>query len=469
MDLSKYRDLFSAECQRLLGTVESKLGNPEALRADAQAVFRAFHTLKGMSATMNVPAMVLVAHALEEVCHRVVQGEVAVGDELAQILGEGVDRLRSQLASFMQGVEPLTEGAFEDRVREFLRTGGTFAFTLVASVEETAQPGLESGRESTVERHPLADAQGAIAEALSALGRLRGNVSEHATNEVERIESAVRRLYDEMVALRSVPFGSSIPASRRQIRNVAARHDRLAQLHTSGDDVMLDSALLGRLHGAIVALLNNAVVHGIEAPDVRVANGKPKMGRIGLHAELVGRTLSVRVEDDGAGFDVAGLSKGGADPMREAFRAGVSTHAAVDHDAGRGMGLDAVREVVEAVGGTLSVTSTPGDGTRVRITAPVMADLVRLTLVRAGNQVLGLRRATIRGEGDPATAEPLLDLSPDPAVALVLNDGRAIGVDEVLESGDFLVSAPPFPLHLLRHLRGTTVAPDGRILLVVEP
>ena len=80
MDLSKYRDLFSAECQRLLGTVESKLSDPEALRADAQAVFRAFHTLKGMSATMNVPAMVLVAHALEEVCHRVAPPPPAVWD-----------------------------------------------------------------------------------------------------------------------------------------------------------------------------------------------------------------------------------------------------------------------------------------------------------------------------------------------------------------------------------------------------
>lgn len=469
MDLSKYRDLFSAECQRLLGTVESKLSDPEALRADAQAVFRAFHTLKGMSATMNVPAMVLVAHALEEVCHRVVQGEVAVGDELTHLLGEGIDRLRTQLTAFMQGIEPLTEGAFEDRVREFLRTGGTFAFTLVSSVEETAQAPSENGEERATDLHPLADAQGAIAEALSAVGRLRGMVGESAMTELSRVEDAVRKLYDELVSLRNVPFGSSLPASRRQVRNVAARHGRQAQLHTTGDDVLVDSALLGRLHGAIVALLNNAVVHGIESPDDRVEMGKPKLGRIGLHAERVGRNLVVRVEDDGSGFDVASLSRGGADPMREAFRAGVSTAAEVDHDAGRGMGLDAVREVVEAVGGSLSVTSTPGEGTRVRIVAPVMADLVRLTLVRAGDQVLGLRHASIVGMGDVELCEPLFDLCNDPAVGLKLGDGRIVGVDALLESGDFLVSAPPFPLHLLRHLRGTTVAPDGRILLVVEP
>ena len=468
MDLSKYRDLFSAECQRLLATAESRLSDPEALRSDAQSVFRAFHTLKGMSATMNVPAMVLVAHALEEVCHRVVQGEVAVGEELTQLLGEGSDRLRTQLAAFMQGIEPLNEGAFEDRVRDFLRTGGTFAFTLVSSVEDAAQPTLEGG-DLDPELHPLADAQGAIAEALSAVGRLRGMVGESALAELSRVEGAVRKLYDELVALRNVPFGSSIPASRRQVRTVAARHGRQAQLHTSGEDVLVDSALLGRLHGAIVALLNNAVVHGIEPPDQRVENGKPKIGRIGLNAERVGRTLVVRVEDDGSGFDVASLSRGGADPMREAFRAGVSTAIEVDHDAGRGMGLDAVREVVEAIGGSLSVTSTPGEGTRVRIVAPVMADLVRLTLVRAGDQVLGIRHASIAGTGDPSLAEPLFDLSVAPAIGLAMGDGRIVGVDEIVESGDFLVSAPPFPLHLLRHLRGTTVAPDGRILLVVEP
>jgi hypothetical protein len=100
---------------------------------------------------------------------------------------------------------------------------------------------------------------------------------------------------------------------------------------------------------------------------------------------------------------------------------------------------------------------------------PVLADLVRLTLVRAGGQVLALRTASIEAFDDGELSAPLLDLCADPAVALRLRDGRVVGVDEVLGPGDYLVSAPPFPLHLLRHLRGTTVALDGRILLVVEP
>ncbi len=448
MDLTRYRGLFASEATRHLDAIDRDVASAELVRQEKNAIFRAFHTIKGMSATMNVPAMVLVAHAVEEVCHRVVAGDLPVNDELLLLLAEGSQRLRAQLAAFMAGHEPFTEGAFEDRVREFARGGGTYAFTLLQPIdEETPVSAPDAPRDR------LEHAQGSIAEVLSALGRIRARVEGDAVAEVDRAETAVRRLYEQLVVLRTVPLGGIVPGLRRQLHAVARRHGKAATLIVRGEDVEVDSELLSRLHAALVALLNNAVVHGIEGPETRLDNGKFRVGEVTLAAERVGRTLVLRLEDDGRGFDVAQLGRHGADPLRAAFRDGVTTAAGVTEDAGRGMGLSAVREVVESVGGTLSVTSTPGQGTRVRIVAPVLADLVRLVLVAREGETMAYRAASIVHRD---------------ATHLCFVDGRELLYDHLVDEADYLVSAPPFPLHRLRHLLGTTVAPDGRICLVMD-
>lgn len=445
VDLSRYRDLFAREARRHLDAAEAAIASVDDARVEMPSIFRAFHTVKGMSATMNVPAMVLVAHALEEACLRATRGEVPVADELVVLLGEGIDRLRGQLSAFMAGREPLLEGGFEDRVRDFIRTGGTFAFTLVQAPEEETPPPME------LEAARLEGAQGAVAEALSALGRVRRMPGVDVA-EVGRAEEAIRRLYEQLVGLRGVSFGVVVPGLRRLVRDLAARHRRAATLRCVGEDVVVDAELLSRLHGALVALVNNAVVHGIDDSATRRALSKPRVGTVLLAAERVGRKLVIRVEDDGRGFDVATLGRAGQDPLREAFREGVST-AALSHDAGRGVGLGSVRELVSSVGGTLNVSSTPGAGTRVRIETPVLADLVALWVVRRGSDLAGVRVATVVG---------------CVGTTLQMVDGRAVTVDEVVERGDFIVSAPPFPLQWLRHVRGVSVASDGRVLLVVD-
>ncbi len=447
-DLTRYRDLFAKEATRHLDAIDQDVASIDLVRQEKNAIFRAFHTVKGMSATMNVPAMVLVAHAVEEVCHRVVAGELPVNDELLLLLAEGSQRLRTQLAAFMTGNEPLSEGAFEDRLREFARSGGTYAFTLVQPIEEDAPVAAPDAPRTRLEH-----AQGSIAEVLSALGRIRARVGGEALGEVDRAEAAIRHLHEQLVVLRTVPMASIIPGLRRQLQAVARRHGKAVALVVQGEDVEVDGELLSRLHGALVALINNAVVHGIEDPETRLDIGKYRAGEVLLAVERVGRTLAFRLQDDGRGFDVAQLGRHGADPLQAAFRDGVTTAARVSEDAGRGMGLAAVQEVVESVGGTLSVTSTRGKGTEVRIVAPVLADLVRLVLVEREGETVAYRAAAIVHRD---------------ATHLCFLDGRELLYDRVVDEADYLVSAPPFPLHRLRHLLGTTVAPDGRICLVLD-
>ena len=131
MDRARYLDLFVREANRLLDEVDGRLVNAAALPAEAPFLMRALHTLKGMAATMTVPEMVRVAHAAEELCERLMSGSIATSDELFALLGEGADRLRLQVRGLAEDEEPIAGEGYDARVRELLRTGGTFAFRLV--------------------------------------------------------------------------------------------------------------------------------------------------------------------------------------------------------------------------------------------------------------------------------------------------------------------------------------------------
>ncbi|GDX82025.1 hypothetical protein LBMAG42_38360 [Deltaproteobacteria bacterium] len=452
MDRARYLDLFVREANRLLDDVDGRLVDATVLTAEAPSLMRALHTLKGMAATMTVPEMVLVAHAAEELCERLMAGSIPASEELFAILGEGADRLRLQVRGLAGNEEPITGEGYDARVRELLRTGGTFAFRLVVGGEEEPAPARLQAPDRL-----LAGAQGSIAEALSATRRLRGMVTGEARQEVDRVDAAVRELHEQLVVARSVRFSSIFPALRRHVRGVAARQGKGVTLNFTGDEVEVDDALLSRVLGPLTALLANAIVHGIEDEATRLEARKSRAGRLGVHAERVGNTLVLRVEDDGAGFDIT------------LFEPGVSTVQDADEDAGRGVGLDAVRHLIEALAGSLVVDSSLGRGVRVRIVLPVRADLVSLHVVEVGGCVLGLRSALVEGGELPVGAPGLLDLVSEAPRSLRLIDSRIVGIDELLEEGEWVVSAPPFPLNRLSHIRGTSVAPDGRILLVVEP
>ncbi len=462
MDRDRYRDLFAREARRLLDEAEGLLGSPGP-RA-AQERMRLLHTLKGMAATMSVHPMVAVAHAAESLSEGVLAGRLAPGDEVDVLIGEAIDRIRLHVEATARGEEPPPPDGFEARVAELLRTGGTFAFQLLRTVDDTSEPpALHHAARA------LGDAQGALAEVLSASRRLRALChTAEARAEVDRIDATMRQLYDQLVGLRSVPFASVVPSLRRHVRAVATRQGKRATLVISGEGVEVDEALLARLTGPLSALCANAVVHGIEGLDERRRVQKAPQGRIGLTAENVGRTLVIQVDDDGAGFDTQALGRGGADPRASAFAPGVSTAAHPDADAGRGMGLVGVRHAVDAMAGSLTVESRPGRGTRVRIVVPVLADLMAMYVVEVGSYVLGLRAATVDGVAEGDGAPGVLGLTPHARVTLRLADGRTVGVDRVIEEAELLVSAPPFPLNRLPWVRGTSVAPDGRILLVVE-
>jgi len=321
----------------------------------------------------------------------------------------------------------------------------------------------------------------------------------------------------ELLDARLVPFDSVAERLARGVRQAADAQGRTVDWVLHGGEALLDRGVLERLVPALEHLLRNAVVHGIEPPEVRAAAGKPAAGRLALTLQAQGHDLTLTLTDDGAGLDLARLRERAVarglhaaqvpftrdDAVRCAFAPGVSTAEQVDEWAGRGIGLDAVRSELLALGGRIEGFESPGGGTGWRLVVPLTTAITSVVLVRVDGQVIGLPvpwvEAVRRVHGPELTAAELsgqwreggalmplhwlgalLGSSPRPAavggrrgipVLECHSAGRrvALRVDAVL--GRQTVVLRPLPPLLARQpgLVGASAQPDGGVVLIYQP
>jgi two-component system chemotaxis sensor kinase CheA len=459
VDLSKYRALFLEEARRLLARAEAIIQGDGPIEPGLTELFRTYHTLKGMSATMQQGPISLLAHAFEDVCDGLVRGRLRADDGARALLAEGLDAFRRQLRAVETTGEATSEPHVERRVREWLRTGAVTEFTLIAR-EEPAPAVTEEGPAGL----RMDRAVGAVAEMLSACQGLRRVVvgGPEIEAELERLEASARLVYHELVELRQVRFGTVVPPLRRHLRSLSGRDGRHARLEVTGEGVAVDQAVLASLQSVLVHLLHNALIHGLEPATDRAAAGKDPVGLVRISLTRAAQVLVLEFSDDGRGLDGRALREAaeepGGDPMDLAFRAGISTAARVDDTAGRGVGLGVVRSVIERLGGKLSVQNMPGEGLRFRAEVPVHPDLMGLLVVEAEGTTYAIPKVAVEGT-EVATSE----------TTVRFKGGSTARVDRIVGSREALVSPPPFPLNRLPRVRGTTVGDDGRILFVLEP
>jgi len=302
----------------------------------------------------------------------------------------------------------------------------------------------------------------------------------------DQIERGARQLARELVALRDgaeqlrlLPAVQLFAPLQRTARDAARSQDKQARLTGHGGDVKLEAALLNAVSGALVQMVRNAVAHGIELPAERIAAGKPPQGRIELRIERRGREVLFCCADDGAGLDLeavrrTAIDKGipGAARLDDAalierlLRGGLSTARRVDALAGRGVGMDLVRDTADRLGGRLTLSSRRGEGTTVELCVPLQLAALRAIRVSAGTVAAWvpldavecvLQRPVLNGAhlivGDELLPHlPLADaLQPGqataaaPRSALVLRAGgqrAALGVD-ALDGVTSVVLRPP--------------------------
>jgi len=292
---------------------------------------------------------------------------------------------------------------------------------------------------------------------------------------LDEMDRAVGELKRRALELRTTPLARIMENLPRIARDVAQARGKSIEMKTEGAELELDRSILDRLYDPLVHVVRNAVDHGIEDPEERRAAGKPAQGRIQVTAVREGDSIRIAVADDGGGIDLeavrakavaAGwIHPGLADdlPAEElvefVFRPGLSTAEQVSEISGRGVGMDAVRATVEALGGSARLHTEPGAGTTTTLWVPIAAAVQRVLLVEVTGQKLALPIGKVERivevsaddvESSGGDTFVVVDETPTP----VLDLGRCVGwartVGETPE-------ASPIPL-LLTEVRGERVA-----------
>lgn len=327
------------------------------------------------------------------------------------------------------------------------------------------------------------------------------------------------QIQDRLMRFRMVPLSSYSSRLHRTVRSATAQTGKLADLVLEGGMTELDKTVLERMAGPLEHLLRNAVAHGIESPQERSAMGKPVRGQIEFSARHEGAQVVLQLSDDGGGLQLEliraqAIRKGLVSTEQAAslatdeihrllFLPGFSTSEEVTELSGRGVGLDVVKDAVEALKGTLSVESIQGLGTSFLIRLPMTLAIARVLIVESQQQQFAIPIAGVRevarieldavervGEQNMArfgnrlvplhglgeilrlrpTAAP--DVKPVSVPVALLRNGDAdfaLSLDRILEARDVVVKPLSSIIGRAHHLAGATVLGDGRIVPILSP
>lgn len=530
MNSAQYAELFLTESREHISAINHSLLELERGAGGRDepvgAIFRAVHTIKGMSATMGYTSVASLSHELETLLDSMRRGARAVDEPLMELLFQSADvleravegavhgrsdaaevegvvaRLRAEgdpgsgrassavrvvadgawtasapegegllvrirlvqntplkgvraflvvqaarqlgdLVACSPSLEAMQADAFDhdfalrlltahsrDNVGDALRKAGevddvrlgedepaeipqqTTEFSVAelagasTSVISSVEPEVRKQRSVRIDLRRLDNLMNLIGELVITRGRLvqlAGASDDPALAEtVAQASRLVADLQDEIMTSRMVPVWQMFDRFPRLVRDAARSVDKQVEFVIEGKEVELDRSMLEEVGDPIMHLLRNAVDHGIEAPAVRIAKGKPAAGRLTLSALRDRSAVAIRVSDDGQGIDrekvLARARESGLvdatkadlsddELVRIIARAGFSTAERVTGLSGRGVGVDAVYNRVRALGGSVDIRSVQDEGTTVTLRLPLTLAIVRSLLARIGDEI----------------------------------------------------------------------------------
>ena len=324
-----------------------------------------------------------------------------------------------------------------------------------------------------------------------------------------------RSLQQELMGVRMVPFASQTERLYRIVRQSAKEVGKRANLDIVGGQVDIDRSVLDKMLAPIEHMLRNAVTHGVESRDERLAAGKAEAGEIVVKLSQEGNEIILSMSDDGKGLDLARIraraeAMGLLQPGQAAdedtlfdfiFMPGFSTATEVTQLSGRGVGMDVVKSEVGDIGGRIEIQSQPGRGTTFRLYLPLTLAVTQTLLVRVGShlyavpstmieQVKEMKEkglAAVRDQGEvewqgihyPFHFLPHLlgDMAAVPEAhrqywVLLLRSGSqrvAVLVDELKGNQEVVVKNIGAQLARVIGIAGATVLGDGRVVLILNP
>ncbi len=331
---------------------------------------------------------------------------------------------------------------------------------------------------------------------------------------LDDLEQLTREIQDSVMAIRAQPVKSVFQRMPRLVREVASMTGKSVRLVTEGEGTEVDKTVIERLSEPLTHMIRNAVDHGLESPEARVAAGKPAEGVIRLAALHRSGRIVIEVSDDGKGIDRArvrsiAIERGLIEPdavLTEEevdnliFAPGFSTASAVSDISGRGVGMDVVKRSIQALGGRISITSIPGKGSTFTLSLPLTLAVLDGMVVSVGDHTLVVpitvivetlqpKPVDVRSLGPHATVlavrgshVPLIDVGsamgfrPDPAsgsgvtilVESELGGLAALRVDSIQGQRQVVIKSLEQNYDQVPGIAAATILGDGRVALIVD-
>jgi len=374
---------------------------------------------------------------------------------------------------------------------------------------------LELDRYSTIQQFSRALAE--TASDVASIQQLLETLTQEAQNLLTQQARTITELQNGLMRTRMVPFQRHVQRLARIVRQAASDSGKRAELIVEGAAGELDRQVLERMLPPFEHMLRNAVVHGIELPEERLAHGKLETGRVHLELRREGAEVLVRLTDDGAGMDLRAIRDKGIalglvgpeqalsdeDAMQLILEPGFSTAGIITQQAGRGVGMDIVATEIKRLGGALNMESTPGLGTTFTIRLPFTLAISHALVVRTEQEYYALPLPTVEGVLRLPKAEvqahlgaeaPVFEsggqkyrfqslatfvgLEPAPlpeqdvTIPVVLvragEHSTALITDELIGSREIVVKSVGPQISAIRGISGATILGDGRIVIILD-
>jgi two-component system, chemotaxis family, sensor kinase CheA len=334
-------------------------------------------------------------------------------------------------------------------------------------------------------------------------------------DEMSQLEYLTRELQDCAMSLRAQPIGTVFSRVPRIVREVSMQTGKDVRLEVEGETTELDKTVIERIGEPLTHLIRNAVDHGLEMPEERLAAGKDAQGVIRLAAEHRGGRILISVTDDGRGIDRervlakaqergivaadARLSDEEIDNL--VFAPGFSTAQTVSNISGRGVGMDVVRQNIQALGGRVSIASRPGHGSTFTLALPLTLAIADGMIVKVGTETLVMPLThiveclqpqpgdvkpvgpnqfmlNVRGQFLPVTsvahALHIDGAQSDPLNSvLIIVETEAVGqvvlmVDTICDQRQVVIKSLETNYRAVAGVAGATILGDGRIALIAD-
>lgn len=388
-------------------------------------------------------------------------------------------------------------------------------------VERAAVPKLESAtlRVAADKLDKLINLVGELVINQSMLNEVtQGFTMEKLPRLLEAVESmarASRELQERAMAIRMVPIRQAFARFPRMVRDLSATCGKQIDFRTIGDETELDKTLIEAIGDPLTHLVRNAIDHGVETPEERLAVGKSATAIVSIEARHEGGGVIIEVSDDGKGLDATKilakarerglLAEDEAAPSDEIiqafiFKPGFSTASEITDVSGRGVGMDIVRQAIQGLNGSITLATELGSGTRFRVRLPLTMAILEGLSLSVGDEVYVLPLTSIVESIQPVAKDihftagdsevvqvrgqvlPIVRLHrlfgaktfiQDPTKGLLViveHEGRqmAMLVDELIGQSQVVIKSMETNYRKVDGVAGATILGDGRVALILD-